>query len=241
MAGSIYETFEGIGKAIHVQGTEQGDKIVVWYSDATARVEVGIYDGSGWTSRSWHVSELGNHPVKFVIDGQGGNDTIEQYTWYNTDAKGGQGDDTLRGGSGDDDLDGQGGTDYLYGGEGSDVLNGGDGSDELYGEGGQDYLYGDGINTWGPGVDWWDGYRTWEYGHDYLDGGHDHAADYLYGGGGGDTFVQHYGWRSFTWGGYQYWYQGDEDTIADYGVTRNDSHHYAIPFSQYAVDSIIYR
>jgi Ca2+-binding RTX toxin-like protein len=285
MAGSVYETFDADRSHmnIYVQGTNQNDELVVWYNDANGRIEAAVNDGTGWTSRSWHVSELQPHQVKFFLNGFGGNDKINQFTWYGTEATGGYGNDTIRGGSGDDVLNGEwdndsieggdgfntirggysydndtliggsgtdyiyggpgtdrlegrggndalhgeGDTDHLFGGEGTDVLAGGDGSDYLYGEGGQDFLYGD-------------GYNSWEYGHDHLDGGHDYITDYLYGGGGGDTFVQHMSWRPVYYGGYPYLRQVDEDSITDFGTTHTHSSHYSKPFNWYFIDSVIY-
>ncbi len=64
-------------------------------------------------------------PLKHVLMGMAGNDTLI----------GGVDKDTLYGGPGDDTLIGGGGNDYLIGGDGNDVLQGGLGDDTLDGGG----------------------------------------------------------------------------------------------------------
>ena len=87
----------------------------------------------------------------------------------------------LVGGKGNDYLIGGSNADELYGGEGNDILVGRDGDDKLYGESGVDVLFG-------------------EAGADYLDGGGDGSRDTLYGGTGGDTFIEHGTWdRRFVY------------------------------------------
>jgi hypothetical protein len=92
-------------------------------------------------------------------------------------------------------AEGRGGRDYLYGGDATDFLIGGEENDYLFGRGGMDFLSGNS-------------------GDDYLDGGRDGFADYLSGGTGTDTFVDHKQWvlmRDFMFG---FW--GSEDNKTDY-------------------------
>jgi Ca2+-binding RTX toxin-like protein len=80
----------------------------------------------------------GSFPIKCLILGAAGDDTIT----------GGDEPDTLFGGSGDDSLDGGGGNDVLYGQKGNDTLIGGPGNDYLNGGPGEDSLVGgDGNDT----------------------------------------------------------------------------------------------
>jgi Ca2+-binding RTX toxin-like protein len=90
---------------------------------------------------------------------------------------GGNDNDILYGGDSHDVLYGQAGRDLLYGGIGDDTLRGGSGNDDLYGSSGYDRLYGDS-------------------GRDRLDGGFDGTRDYLHGGSGLNTFVQHRDWSN---------------------------------------------
>jgi Ca2+-binding RTX toxin-like protein len=101
---------------------------------------------------------------KIKVYGYDGNDLVVNGTSKFSEYYMGYGNDTVYGGYGDDTI---------RGGEGDDRLYGGYGQDKLYGEGGTDLLYG-------------------QYGNDYLDGGYDGKKDYLSGGSGMDTFVQHY-------------------------------------------------
>jgi Ca2+-binding RTX toxin-like protein len=63
-------------------------------------------------------------------EGGNGNDVID----------GGGGDDTIEGGNGKDELDGAAGNDVLNGGNSADLLTGGLGTDELHGGNGPDAL-----------------------------------------------------------------------------------------------------
>lgn len=85
----------------------------------------------------------------FVVDAQGGNDTID----FDADAlvalgnattclSGGPGDDTIFGTDGRDVIKGNGGNDVLVGFGGRDKINGGAGADDLFGGKGRDGLSG---------------------------------------------------------------------------------------------------
>jgi Ca2+-binding RTX toxin-like protein len=106
-----------------------------------------------WPIRVWRP---------WVIDGIGGNDTIE----------GGGDKDTLYGGQGNDNLNGGWDSDYLYGQDGDDLLRG----DSFLGRG-HDYLDG------GAGND----NLQAGWGHDNLIGGS--GNDYLEGNDGDDVLT----------------------------------------------------
>lgn len=72
-----------------------------------------------------------------VMDGNGGNDTLNGSAYGDT-LKGGDGNDTLNGNGGDDILYGQKGDDTLNGGAGNDILLGGSGINSLTGGAGSD-------------------------------------------------------------------------------------------------------
>ena len=123
-----------------------------------------------------------------VILGEGGSDLLfgdqdhdRLYGDWLTDRWTDYGNDRIFGGSGNDLLLGGLGDDSLHGENGDDLLRGGRGSDDLFGGFGGDTLHGDS-------------------GDDYLDGGLDCDNDVLYGGSGGDTFVAHRYYHSFTLG-----------------------------------------
>lgn len=73
------------------------------------------------------------NPSVFIIQAQGGDDTIN----------GGAGGEWLYGGFGSDNLFGNDGNDDLYGGYGDDNLHGGNGNDTFSGGPGNDNLFGD--------------------------------------------------------------------------------------------------
>lgn len=124
------------------------------------------------------------------ITGGNGNDLLFGDSTNLNDTRGGDdvisgndGIDQLFGGVGNDTLDGGAGLwDVLYGMDGNDTLRGGAGTDYMYGGDGDDNLYG------GSGRDFLRG----QAGDDTLDGGADGENDFLSGGTGADTFVDHY-------------------------------------------------
>ena len=111
---------------------------------------------------------------EIVFEGHAGDDTFVNNTNIDSDANGGQGNDTLTGGTGTDNLKGGGGDDTLVGGGGVDYLHGSEGTDSLSGGDGDDYMYGD------DGQDVMDGGE----GDDRMYGGDD--ADSMTGGPGDD-------------------------------------------------------
>ncbi|MDX2257676.1 MAG: calcium-binding protein [Hyphomicrobiaceae bacterium] len=107
-------------------------------------------------------------------------DTLVASDLFNTELRGGGGNDVLFGRDGEDVLYGEGGDDEIYGGGGvdsNDLLDGGEGNDDLYGEGGNDTIRGrSGLDTIVGG-----------FGNDIIEGGAD--ADTMDGGFGNDTFL----------------------------------------------------
>jgi Ca2+-binding RTX toxin-like protein len=87
----------------------------------------------------------GSFPIKCIMFGGGGNDTITggDEPDYIT---GCSGNDLLNGGDGNDTIYGNGGNDTIYGGPGNDWLNGGLGHDLLSGDDGNDTL----ADAYGP-------------------------------------------------------------------------------------------
>ncbi|QDT50035.1 Bifunctional hemolysin/adenylate cyclase precursor [Symmachiella dynata] len=132
----------------------------------------------------------------YVVGGQGddilmgsfGNDTLKGRDG-NDALIGHSGNDRIYGEAGDDTLLGMEGNDWLAGGHGDDVLRGGSGRDTLLGNLGDDRLYGE------SGTD----YLKGQDGNDYLNGGSKNSSDgerdYMWGGPGADTFVQHWHFR----------------------------------------------
>lgn len=152
--------------------------------------------------------------IKLVenLDGGAGNSDTISYEAFNTDvnvdlgtglnngcdnlanfenATGGSGNDTitgngkaniLNGGAGDDTITGLGGDDVINGGAGNDSLLGNGGNDVINGDAGNDSLYG------GAGADVLDGGFV-----DNNNDGIDDFVDELYGEGGNDTLVVHWG------------------------------------------------
>jgi uncharacterized delta-60 repeat protein len=100
---------------------------------------------------------------RIVIDGLGGNDTIDaSASPVPVVLNGGDGNDVLFGGAFDDVLSGDAGNDTLFGGRGNDTMHGNDGSDYLSGGPGADHLFGDGGK---------DQLFAFDHGIDTLDGG----------------------------------------------------------------------
>jgi len=118
-----------------VDGEETGEVMGLGYDDADGATDGGgdlitqgddVIDGNGGDDT---INAAGGDDV---VDGGTGNDSIT----------GGIGNDTLIGGEGDDFLGGAVGDDTLYGGDGDDILSGGNGDDELYGGAGNDRVIG---------------------------------------------------------------------------------------------------
>jgi Ca2+-binding RTX toxin-like protein len=107
----------------------------------------------------------GNSGIARVLQGNGGNDTIQ----------GGDQADTIEGGDGNDGLNGGGGADSITGGLGNDAIDGSFGGDIIRGQEGEDTLSG------GFGLDLIFGGS----GNDLITGGAD--QDTLYGDSGADT------------------------------------------------------
>jgi serralysin len=118
----------------------------------------------------------GNAAVGDILNGLGGNDTINSQDGTDT-LFGGSGNDTLNAGNDDDTLNGDSGNDRLNGDSGDDTLNGGSGNDKLNGGSGNDTLNGDSGNDKLKGGD----------GDDTLGG--DGGNDQLTGGVGLDLFL----------------------------------------------------
>jgi Ca2+-binding RTX toxin-like protein len=160
-----------------INGGDGNDTIRGGYGDDTL---------NGNDGRDTIIGERGND----TITGGNGNDLLYGDSDNLSDTQGGDdvisgndGIDQLFGGVGDDTLDGGDGLwDVLYGMDGDDTLRGGAGTDYMYGGDGNDRLYG------GSGRDFLRGQAD----DDDLDGGADGENDFLSGGTGADTMVDHY-------------------------------------------------
>jgi hypothetical protein len=208
-----------------IEGSDQADSFTV---EPAAAGDWMVYTGaSGPTyyvdpSVSPDMSSLNQFDKvveKIVFAGGDGNDILDvddavgAAVW----AQGGHGNDTLVGGSGRDYLYGGAGNDQIYGGRHSDRLYGESGNDRLHGQTGSDRLIGgpdDDELYGGTGSDRLYGGA----GNDHLDGGFDYYSDYLFGGTGKDTFVQH---QCLLWllSG---WSSHSEDAPADANVIEGD-------------------
>jgi Ca2+-binding RTX toxin-like protein len=148
---------------------------------------------SVWMTHSGHTEMWKGQAAlvsKIKVYGSDGNDLVVNGTSKFSEYFMGNGNDVVYGGYGDD---------VIHGGAGDDKLYGGYGQDKLYGDGGTDVLYG-------------------QYGNDYLDGGYDVNEDYLIGGSGMDTFVQHY--TRQWWGGKTYYHENLADFNSGDGDTK---------------------
>ena len=131
-------TNDGAADIVRVQGTDTNDVIKV--SGSATNIDV--------TGLSAVVTVLGGESGldKLIINGLGGNDTIDASAVpagaIDLVLNGGLGNDTLIGGAGNDLLNGQQGADSMFGGpgddtfpwlpgEGSDLVEGGEGQDTM--------------------------------------------------------------------------------------------------------------
>jgi Ca2+-binding RTX toxin-like protein len=163
----VWDASSGI---LTLDGTLGDDTASVSQVNNSARTFEANLNGTTRTialGRMESISEI-------VFEGHAGDDTFVNNTDFDSDANGGQGNDTLTGGTGTDNLEGGGGDDTLVGGGGVDYLHGGEGTDSLSGGDGDDYMYGD------DGQDVMDGGE----GDDRMYGGDD--ADSMTGGRGDD-------------------------------------------------------
>lgn len=163
-----------------ITGTERNDTIEVDLRDnGNLKVEINNVESS------FNYSAI----TRFVINGLGGNDSIE-FNQRNAILKGAEiraGDgrdtvegtdarDTIFGGAGNDRLDGRNGSDIIYGDAGHDFIEGKNGNDKLFGGSGNDFLQGGGGNDTLNG----------QAGEDDLQG--NRGNDRMTGGGGNDDF-----------------------------------------------------
>ncbi|MDW8221981.1 MAG: cadherin-like domain-containing protein [Gemmatales bacterium] len=117
----------GVGNALYVLGTTNGDQIFVAAAGTTQfqvvrnGSRVGVFNRSAFR--------------RVIVNGLSGNDRIEIERTLNLPAilMGGAGDDVLLGGPGADVIVGEAGNDALYGRGGRDLLIGGAGADQIYG------------------------------------------------------------------------------------------------------------
>jgi Ca2+-binding RTX toxin-like protein len=129
-----------------------------------------------------NVKCAANFPLKVILHGESGNDTLA----------GGNNADTLYGDHGADSLMGGAGRDWIYAGHGNDVANGGASDDVIFGGYGHDVLCGDG---------------AYETGHDVLIGeaGNDTllgmSGDDWLSGGAHDDVIHGMGGHDRMWGG----------------------------------------
>ncbi|TNE63214.1 MAG: calcium-binding protein, partial [Alphaproteobacteria bacterium] len=112
-----------------------------------------------------------------------GNDWTSQ-TRYNSESRGGRGDDTLYGSGGDDYIYDNGGNDVIYAGAGDDDISADGGGDTLYGGDGNDWVSATTYYTTVPG-DQLHSYLSGGAGDDVLESAN--SADTLLGGTGNDT------------------------------------------------------
>lgn len=156
---------------LYISGDQDSDSIRIYDSGSYVKV---VEDGEV----SWHHS-----PTNIFVFGNGGNDSIVNYSSRGAHIWGGDGDDAIWGGDGND---------VIYGGNGNDRISAGWGNDTLYGEAGDDFLSGGSGNDalfGGEGHDrifggWGDDKLYGGTGNDVLDGGSN--DDELFGGWGND-------------------------------------------------------
>lgn len=143
-----------------------------------------------------------NFPVKVILHGGAGHDTLfgglrgDEITGGGSNdwVMAGGGNDTVHGDHGNDIINGEAGIDVITGGSGNDMIQGMGESDFIAGEFGNDTIYGHTGSDWingGPGNDVLYGDagddRLWGGdGNDALTGGE--GRDELTGGNGSDAF-----------------------------------------------------
>jgi Ca2+-binding RTX toxin-like protein len=120
-------------------------KLRDWFYNANRKLDEIVFEDG---------TSLDVEAVETLVEvrGTGGNDTMGNSSYFNTNDRfyGGDGNDRIYAYGGNDVLHGEGGNDSLYGQDGSDTLMGGAGNDTLEGGTGSDtYVYrsGDGHDT----------------------------------------------------------------------------------------------
>ena len=188
-------------------GDGTGDAILSFPNGESITL-VGV-DPADVTSHA-QLAALGIPGLNYVVEGTGGDDTIDAgYTGDpegdmvdNLDAVDGSNDDTISAGAGNDSVVAGFGDDTIFAGAGIDTVAGGDGNDSIFGEAGNDVLNG------GAGNDTVSGGG----GNDSILG--DIGADSLSGGSGDDTV---------NGGTGDDWVNGNDGNDTVYGGEGNDS------------------
>ena len=128
---------------LSIEGSDSRDNIVLRETTTT----VDVYD-NGRINEKVQKSRL-NRSRRFILNGNGGNDTIRNLTSYQSTMKGGAGNDWLVGGSNIDNIEGGAGNDRIEGDFandsvqfGNDWLKGGPGTDTIFGKSGNDTIDG---------------------------------------------------------------------------------------------------
>ncbi len=195
------DTIYGNGGNDYLRGDDGDDHIKGNRGDDTVDAGTGNDYVAGGRGNDILLGGAGNDTLK----GRHGNDFLAGHS----------GNDRIYGEGGHDTLLGMEGNDWVVGGHGDDLLKGGSGNDTLLGNLGDDRLYGEGGTDYLKGQD----------GNDYLNGGDKYGSDgerdYMWGGTGADTFVQH--WHFGSTGGYRGFVIGyAEEMIYDFNGFAGD-------------------
>ena len=126
---------------VTIDGSPGTDQLLISHFDNNQQVRISLtVDGVPFEPglHEYNTADF----TKVEVTGQGGNDTLNNSSSWDSLIEGGAGNDVLSGGTGKDILEGGDGNDTLDGGPGIDYLYGDNGDDSLTGGEGRDYLYG---------------------------------------------------------------------------------------------------
>lgn len=226
VSGNIIELDDGAGGTLNYMIVDDslGDRIDITQADMTtvspAAGPIPVAD----IDTNDNVTLTG---LNFVVEGTGGNDTID--AGYTGDPQGdmvdagdaadgsnddvieaGGGNDSVQAGVGNDSVLADTGDDTVEGGAGDDTLRGGTGDDSLVGGDGADSLFGDEDNDTLIGG----------AGEDSIDGGL--GADYIEGGDDNDSISGHDGDDTILGGAGNDWLRGSVGNDEMWGGTGDD-------------------
>ena len=164
-----FETYAGFSESLTSPLVEViGDQLFVHGTADDDRIHINR-DGSDKFTLWLEHDNVGTYSVaafsELVINGNAGDDDLDNDTVIPT---------RINGGTGDDDIDGGRGNDNLFGGAGNDNIDGHDGDDFIRGDNGDDDIEGNNGNDTLSGSD----------GNDDIDGGD--GNDTIHGGAGND-------------------------------------------------------